>query len=260
MGMPLLGVLMMMVAQSLSITNLTVKYGKTTAVDHLSCQIHSGDLLAIVGPNGGGKSSFLKALVSLIPHKGKIKSSTQKMAYLPQQTEIDRTIPLLVEEFISFGLIPSVGFWKSISSRHQIDQALATVGLKGYAKASLSELSGGQFQRVLFARLLLQDADTILLDEPFSAIDRQTTQTLMEIIQTLHSKGKTIITVLHDYTLVRQYFPKTLIIARKLIELGETSRTLTEENLGAAFHIASEWEGVDMSSHFIEPFDYKKSA
>ncbi len=150
------------------------------------------------------------------------------MAYLPQAIEIDRSFPIDVFDFVSTGLWRRLGAWRSVSHRDadRIDAALATVGLIGFEDRALGTLSGGQMQRTLFARVLLQDASLILLDEPFTAIDAKTTSDLLDLIQSWHGQGRTILAALHDLDQVRLHFPRTLLLARELVAFGPTQAVL----------------------------------
>jgi zinc/manganese transport system ATP-binding protein len=120
--------------------------------------------------------------------------------------------------------------------------ALATVGLEGFETRHIGALSAGQFQRVLFARLLLQDARVILLDEPFTAIDARTTRDLLDIVARWHGDGRTVIAVLHDFEQVRAHFPQTLLLARRLIGWGPTHQVLSSANLLQARAMAERWD------------------
>lgn len=219
--------------------NLTLGYEMHPAVHHLQGKIVSGDLLAVVGPNGGGKSTLLKGLMGEIrPLGGGITwpQGHSKLAYLPQRARLDLDFPLRVIDFVSLGHWPRRGAFAAIkaSDRQAVQQALQEVGLAGFDKRSLDSLSGGQLQRVLFARLLLEDAPLILLDEPFAAVDEATTADLLNLVQQWHQQGRTIIAVLHDLQQVRSYFPKCLLLARDALGMGATAQVLTAENLAKA--------------------------
>lgn len=121
-------------------------------------------------------------------------------------------------------------------------EALAAVGLEGFAKRHVGSLSAGQFQRVLFARLLLQDANIILLDEPFTAIDARTTRDLVDLVLRWHGEGRTVIAVLHDFDLVRAHFPETLLLARELVGWGPTAAVMSPANLLQARAMAERWD------------------
>lgn len=219
-------------------------YGSVKALDRLSLQIPQNCLLALIGPNGGGKSTLLKLIAGLQqPSSGTFKRQGLKphdIAYLPQRSDFDRTFPLRCDDVVAMGLWSKMGSFGRLSPllRQTIHQALGKVGLSGFEKRSLTELSGGQFQRLLFARLMVQEATVILLDEPFSAIDPPTTRDLIKIIKKWHEEGKTIITVLHDLNIVRQHFPTTLLLARSVIAYGPTADVLIPETLTqAAYHV-----------------------
>ncbi|MGQ3671196.1 zinc ABC transporter ATP-binding protein AztA [Xanthobacter sp. TB0136] len=221
----------------LSFHDLTLGYERHPAVHHLSGEIQTGDLLAICGPNGAGKSTLLKGICgSLRPLGGKVDRhglSTHDIAYLPQSAEIDRSFPIHVYDLVSMGLWRRAGLFGGIgkADRQRIEQAIATVGLQGFETRPIGTLSGGQMQRTLFARLLVQDAQLILLDEPFSALDTRTTADLIALVQHWHAQGRTVVAVLHDFDMVRSVFPKTLLMARSAVAWGDTSHALCEENL-----------------------------
>jgi zinc/manganese transport system ATP-binding protein len=205
-------------------------------VHHLNGTVADGALLALVGPNGAGKSTLLKGIVGLLPPlAGAIERSrpAREVAYLPQIAEIDRTFPISVYDLIAMGLWRRAGLSGRIggNERETIQKAIATVGLEGFEDRAIGTLSGGQMQRALFARLLLQDARLILLDEPFASLDAGTVADLLEIIRRWHAEERTVIAVLHDYELVRARFPEALLLARSPVAWGPTSEVLKPENL-----------------------------
>ncbi|MGB0844756.1 MAG: zinc ABC transporter ATP-binding protein AztA, partial [Alphaproteobacteria bacterium] len=213
---------------ALSLENLTLSYDRFPAVQGICTTINQGSLTAIVGPNGAGKSTLLKSMVgSLTPLEGKVSfgSLTRKdIAFLPQQSSIDRTFPLSVIDLVSMGLWREIGAFGRLSkTKHQkVEEAIAAVGLTGFEARAIATLSGGQMQRALFARLLLQDAQLVLLDEPFTAIDARTMSDLIGIIHRWYREERTVIAVLHDYETVREHFPDTLMLARELVAHGPT--------------------------------------
>ena len=216
--------------------DLTLGYDRHPAVHHLHLQIASGSLLAVVGPNGAGKSTLLKGIAGLLqPMSGHIERTPPgvRMAYLPQQAEIDRGFPLAVFDTVAMGLWHETGALGRLSAaqRARCTQALEAVGLAGFERRTLDTLSGGQFQRVLFARLMLRDAALILLDEPFAAVDQGTTEALMALVQVWHAQGRTVLAVLHDLDLVRRRFPQTLLLAREAVAFGRTADVLTPQHL-----------------------------
>lgn len=214
--------------------NLTLGYEKHPAVHHVSLTIEPGSLVAIVGPNGAGKSTLIKALAGqLRPLQGSLSGlAGQRIAYLPQQAGMDRSFPVSVQDMVAMGLWHEVGALGRFSAE-QVQRcrlALAQVGLAGFEKRGLDTLSGGQFQRALFARLMLQDAPVVLLDEPFAAVDARTTADLLALMHQWHRAGKTVVAVLHDEHQVREHFPLTLMIARELVAWGPTAEVYTESN------------------------------
>ena len=220
----------------LNLHDLTLGYDRHPAVHHLHLQVAAGSLTAVVGPNGAGKSTLLKGLAGLLkPLSGRIDraAGAARMAYLPQQAEIDRSFPLTVFDTVAMGLWHETGALGrlSASQRARCAQALEAVGLAGFERRTLDTLSGGQFQRVLFARLMLRDAALILLDEPFAAVDQGTTEALMALVQVWHTQGRTVLAVLHDLALVRRRFPQTLLLAREAVAFGPTAEVLTPQQL-----------------------------
>ena len=212
-------------------------------VEDVSFSLKLGSLLGIVGPNGGGKSTLLKLLVGLLtPCSGVVSHSCplKEVGYLPQRTEVDRNFPLRVVDVVAMGLWAKTGNLKRLSKEDyemRVLPALEKVGLMGYEARGLHCLSGGQFQRLLFARLLVQEASLLFLDEPFNALDPQTMEDLSALLVSLQEQGKTIVVVSHQLDSVRQFFPLTLILAKKMIAFGETKDVLTEHNLSKAVSI-----------------------
>ncbi|MBL8572495.1 MAG: ABC transporter ATP-binding protein [Hyphomicrobiaceae bacterium] len=224
-------------SHSIDLCDVTLGYGRHPAVHHLNGRIEAGALLAVVGPNGAGKSTLLKGLMGqLKPLDGRITLNgfgVRDIAYLPQLADIDRSFPLPVYDFVAMGLWRQVGLFKRIGAgeRGRIEAAIASVGLEGFETRTLGSLSGGQVQRALFARLLLQDARVILLDEPFNAIDAKTAADLLDLIGRWHAEARTVIAVMHDLETVRRRFPQSWLLARELLAAGPTDEVLRAENL-----------------------------
>lgn len=219
---------------ALALHDLTLGYDRHPAVHHLSLQLGQGSLTAIVGPNGAGKSTLLKGLMGEIaPLEGRIERTAKRLAYLPQLSEVDRSFPVTVGAFVAMGLWHRAGAFGRIGGpdARSVTGALSAVGLDGFQGRSIAALSGGQMQRVLFARLLLQDADLILLDEPFTALDARTAAELLDVVKRWHGEGRTVVAVLHDLEAVRAHFPQTLLLAREKVAHGPTAQVLTAENL-----------------------------
>jgi len=172
---------------------------------------------------------------TLSPLSGRVDFGSVKpheISYLPQQSEVDRTFPITVVDLVSMGLWRSIGPFGGLRRRDRarVEDAIGAVGLTGFERRAIGSLSGGQMQRALFARLLLQDAKLVLLDEPFTAIDARTTADLLNLVKRWHGEGRTVIAVLHDIDAVRSHFPETILMARELVAHGPTERVLTAEN------------------------------
>ena len=230
---------MSMTAQ-LQFRDVTLGYDRHPAVHHLDGEVASGALLAVVGPNGAGKSTLFRGVAGILrPLAGVIGVDGldhRDIAYLPQTVDIDRSFPISVFDFVGTGLWRSTGFWGGIgkAARDRILQALAAVGLNGFENRNIGTLSGGQMQRMLFARVLLQDARLIVLDEPFNAVDTKTSADLLALVKRWHTEGRTVLAALHDMDLVRSHFPETLLLARGAVAWGPTAQVLTAENLAEA--------------------------
>jgi zinc/manganese transport system ATP-binding protein len=224
--------------------DLTLCHDRRPAVRHLSGRFAPGSLTAIVGPNGAGKSTLLRALAGLHrPQSGRIEGIGARLALLPQQAAIDRSFPVSCLDLVLMGLWAETGAFRRIprDGRARAAQALASVGLGGFEARPIGSLSAGQFQRVLFARLLLQDAPVILLDEPFNALDARTTADLLGVVRRWHGEGRTVIAVLHDLDLVARDFPETLLLAREGLGWGPTASVLTAANRLRARMMAEAW-------------------
>jgi zinc/manganese transport system ATP-binding protein len=225
---------------ALGFHDLTLGYDRHPAVHHLHGGVEAGALVAVVGPNGGGKSTLFKGVVgALKPLAGKIERNgfhVRDIAYLPQVAEIDRAFPINVYDMVAMGLWRSKGWRGGIGAadHHIVAAAIAAVGLTGFEQRAIGTLSGGQLQRMLFARLLVQDARLIVLDEPFNAIDSRTIADLLKLIQRWHGERRTVLAALHDIDLVKAHFPDTLLLAREAVAWGPTHKVLTAENLNTA--------------------------
>jgi zinc/manganese transport system ATP-binding protein len=227
-------------SSQLQFRDVTLGYDRHPAVHHLNGEVAAGALLAVVDPNGAGKSTLFRGLVGILkPLAGSIGLGglhIRDIAYLPQTAEIDRSFPISVLDLVGTGLWRRTGMLGGIGkpARDRIEKALGAVGLTGFENRSIGTLSGGQLQRMLFARVLLQDARLIVLDEPFNAIDSKTSADLLALVARWHSEERTVLAALHDLDLVRASFPETLLMAREPVAWGATADVLTAENLKEA--------------------------
>ncbi len=237
-----------MAGAQLEFRDLTLGYDRHPAVHHLSGVVAQGALLAAVGPNGAGKSTLFKGIAGhLAPLAGTIDRhgvAPRDSAYLPQIADIDRSFPIHVYDLVAMGLWRRIGAFGAVgrSEREKVHAAIASVGLTGFERRPIATLSGGQMQRMLFARLLLQDSRVILLDEPFNAIDEKTVGDLMGLVRRWHADGRTVLAALHDIELVRRQFPETLLLAREPVAWGPSASVLTAENLTKARHMCEAFD------------------
>lgn len=233
---------------ALAFRDVTLGYERRPAVHHLTGAVAAGELLAVVGPNGAGKSTLLKGAAGEIePFSGTVERNGARpgeIAYLPQQTGLDRSFPLTVFDLVAMGRWGTIGAFAPLGGVCQacIEAALERVGLEDFGPRTVATLSRGQLQRVLFARLLVQDAPLILLDEPFTALDQATEDALVAILRIWHGEGRTVVAVLHDLARVRAIFPRTLLLARTAIAWGPTESALARDNLAAAGTLAEAWD------------------
>ncbi|KQQ79885.1 ABC transporter ATP-binding protein [Aureimonas sp. Leaf324] len=235
-------------APSVELRDLTLAYRRRPAVRGLSGRFAPGSMTAVVGPNGAGKSTLLKGIMgSVRAAGGKVRVDgvrRRDIGYLPQVGDLDRTFPISVLDLVSLGLWRRTGPFGRVGRdlTGEVEAAIAAVGLEGLEGRLIGTLSGGQLQRALFARLLLQNARLLLLDEPFTAIDARTTRDLMDLVKRWNGEGRTVIAVLHDMDLVREYFPETLLLARERVAWSATGEALAEANLVRAQALS---EGLD---------------
>lgn len=237
------------------IENLNVSYKETLALKDISLVLQGPTITGIIGPNGAGKSTLLKSMLGIIPHEGhafiddkEMNKSLKKVAYVEQKIHIDYNFPIKVKECVSLGLYPSIPLFHTLKAKHweKVAEALEIVGLSDYADRQISQLSGGQFQRVLIARCLVQDADYILLDEPFVGIDSVSEEIIMNTLRDLKKAGKTVLIVHHDLGKVPHYFDQVLLLNKELIALGPTKETFTQANLKQAYGDRLFFNGGDL--------------
>lgn len=217
--------------------NLTVFYDRVAAITAVTGSFMPGSLTAVVGPNGAGKTTLLKAIAGILRpcagHVSRLGDGSGEIAYLPQQAAIDRDFPVTVLDTVLLGHWRRTGPFRAMGrlSRNAAHQALAAMGMAGYEQRLIGALSTGQFQRVLFARVMLQDCPVILLDEPFSALDATTSVDLLAQIRQWHHEGRTIIAVLHNLQQVCDHFPRTLLLHHQVIAWGNTASVMQANRL-----------------------------
>ncbi len=189
---------------------------------------------------------MLRGIAGQLPLQGgKIEiASGTRIAFLPQRRNLDLAVPISVEDMVAMGLWEEIGPFGQVSAGHKrrIAQALGAVKLAAGDRRPLARLSGGVLQRVLFARLMLQNADLILLDEPFRAIDSRTVEDLLAVLAQWHAEGRTVLAALHDLEIVRARFPSAMLLARELLAHGASNEVATDANLERARQISIEFD------------------
>ena len=220
--------------------NLSVSYQGQLALEPTSLTIKGPTITGIIGPNGAGKSTLIKGMLGIVESEGQtfldrkpMKQELSKIAYVEQKIHIDYNFPIKVKECVSLGLYPKIKLFQRLktSDWEKVARALKIVGLEDFAERQISQLSGGQFQRVLIARCLVQEAKYIFLDEPFVGIDSVSEEIIMETLRQLRKAGKTILIVHHDLSKVVAYFDQVLLLNKGVIAFGSTESTFTKENM-----------------------------
>ncbi|WP_172893408.1 metal ABC transporter ATP-binding protein [Buttiauxella agrestis] len=216
----------------ISLNHLVLGYQGKAVTAPLTGHITQGSMTAIIGANGTGKSTLLKTLLKLQPPVSGQLSFTDgcapRIAWLPQLAEMERQFPTTVYDVVCMGAWPARGLFSALNrqNRLQVTDAIERVGLGAYSKKPIEMLSGGQFQRMLFARLLVQNAPLVLLDEPFTGVDSQTSDFLMTLICQMHQAGQTVMAVLHDNERVGRHFPQVLLLEQENFHWGDAAQVL----------------------------------
>lgn len=228
--------------------SVTVTYRNgVTALQDASFHVPKGSIAALVGVNGAGKSTLFKAIMGFLPvASGDIKvlgktiaQSLKKgmVAYVPQAEEVDWTFPVLVEDVVMMGRYGKMGFLRRAtkSDRDIVADALERVGMAGFAKRQIGELSGGQRKRVFLARALAQQGEVILLDEPFTGVDVQTEDAIIALLRDLRAEGKVMLVSTHNLGSVPEFCDQTILVKGTVLNYGPTETVFTRDNLEAAF-------------------------
>lgn len=209
----------------IDVSDLTFAYDDRPVLENVSVEIQSGEFIGIFGPNGGGKSTFLKLLMGFLkPKKGKIEiggltpaDARRKIAYVPQITLFDKQFPISVLEVVLMGCLSELTLWGSYSekSKRRAKEALEQVGLQDKQHQAFGTLSGGQAQRVLIARALASHPEILLLDEPTASIDTEAEETIYRILSEMKG-SKTILMVTHDLHMITKRVGRLLCIQKHL--------------------------------------------
>ena len=227
----------------LTASDLTVRYGDVVALEAVDIEVPRGTSIAVLGPNGSGKSTLVAAAVGLsTSDAGEIALATDRVAYLPQQVAVEPMFPATVRDVVSMGRWGALGWRQRMSDRdHElVAQAMNALAVDHLARRRLGELSGGQRQRTLLAQVAAQDAELLLLDEPFTGVDRPTEDTVRKLIGAWRDEGRTVMVATHDLARAARDYDLVLALNRRVIAFGPAAETCTEEVLAATFagHVA----------------------
>jgi ABC-type Mn2+/Zn2+ transport system ATPase subunit len=241
----------------LVIDSLRVNYRDTLALDGVSFATSCGNRVALVGPNGAGKSTLLKAIAGLVPRTGgsirwrgtAVKRWSREFAYLPQREEVDWSFPITVRGLVEMGRYPQTGMWRRFRAEDDaaVDTALAALGLLDLQKRQIRELSGGQQQRAFLARALAQEAHVLLLDEPFTGLDRNASRQLGDLLAKLSHEGRLVIASHHDLATAPKLFDEALLLKTRPVAFGVATEALAETNIDLAFGLVSDRD--DRAAH-----------
>jgi ABC-type Mn2+/Zn2+ transport system ATPase subunit len=228
-------------AHELQVEDLTVSYHRIPALHHLSFTVACGQTVALLGPNGAGKSTLLKTLAGLLPketgrihfHGHVVEGPTHDLAYLPQREQIDWDFPTTVRGIVEMGRYLRLGWWRSYSKAdaEAVEKAIDAMHLRPLQDRQINALSGGQQQRAFLARALAHEAHVVLLDEPFTGLDRPTQENLKVLLRELRDLGKLVLASHHDLATVPEIFDHVLMVNGELVAAGATETTLTPENI-----------------------------
>ncbi len=229
----------------LQISGLTVRYRAHTALEDATLATSCGNCVALIGPNGAGKSTLLKAIAGLIPRAAgtitwrgtPVHKWHREFAYLPQREEVDWSFPVTVRGLVEMGRYSQLGWWRRwrpVDSR-RVQEAMALLRLEGLEKRQISELSGGQQQRAFIARAIASEAHVLLLDEPFTGLDRPARESLSTLLRRLAAEGRLVIASHHDLNTVSELFDQVLILNRKPVAFGSVTEAYTPAHLDTAY-------------------------
>jgi manganese/zinc/iron transport system ATP- binding protein len=224
---------------ALRLSGVSVAYGSTLVVDAVDAHFPMGSMTAIVGPNGAGKSSLLKAALGIVP---KVAGSASffgrplpevrdRVAYVPQRAGVDWDFPARVFDVVAMGMYHDLGLFRRMTPSHRarVARCLERVGLGKHGARQIGALSGGQQQRVFLARALAQEADLVVLDEPFAGVDAATETAIVSVLHGLRAEGRAIVAVHHDLSTVPDYFDRVLLLNRRKIAEGPVADAFTPD-------------------------------
>lgn len=235
-------------APIITVHNLSIRYNGTHALEDVSLAVEAGERVAVVGPNGSGKSTLFRALAGLLhPTAGTIDTNGAEIGYVPQRSEVDWRFPVSVHDVVMMGRIAKIGWlrWQRPRDREIVRRSLELVDMAPLAGRQIGQLSGGQQQRVFIARALAQNANVLLMDEPFSGVDVPSQEAILEILDGLRARGVTVLVSTHDLTLAVERFDRLALLNHRLIAYGPPRQVINPASLASAFGGQALWRGED---------------
>lgn len=232
---------------AIEVKNVTVEYNSQKALDDVTLKITRGAICGLVGMNGAGKSTLFNALMGFVaPQKGTIliegmplKEAQKKglVAYVPQSEDVDWNFPVTVEEVVMMGRFGYMNVFRTPrkNDHEMVEKALHRVHMETYRDRQIGQLSGGQRKRVFFARSLAQQAEIMLLDEPFAGVDAKTEAEITKVLLELKKDGKTIVISTHELTSLTEYCDHVILLKKSVVAFGHTEDVFTPENISHTF-------------------------
>lgn len=241
-----------LMSAAIDIEDLTVRYGDVLALDDVSLKVEAGSICAIIGMNGAGKSTLFKSVL------GQVRTSTgnvrllgldpasarraARVAYVPQQEQIDQDFPVSVRDVVMMGRYGMQGLGRRVrpQDRDAVRAAIAEVQLTDLASRQIGSISGGQRKRAFLARAIAQDADILLLDEPFSGVDKPSEQLIVKLLRELAASGKTVLVATHDLYTLPELADEAVLLRTRVLLRGSVAEVLKPQNLALAFGLGEE--------------------
>jgi ABC-type Mn2+/Zn2+ transport system ATPase subunit len=221
----------------LDVRDLTVLYDADAGIEHVSFAVQAGETVAVIGPNGAGKSTLMKAIMGLLQPRAGTITVSRPLGYVPQHEAINWDFPVTVRDVVMMGRTRRVG-WLRLPGRDHwqaVDSTLERVGIGDLAGRQIGELSGGQRRRAFIARALAQEAEILILDEPFSGVDASAQAEMMDVLDGLRRDGMTILLSTHDLGLAFRRFDRVLAMRYHLIAYGTPAEVYTPEVLAQVY-------------------------
>ncbi|WP_278925887.1 metal ABC transporter ATP-binding protein [Staphylococcus auricularis] len=229
----------------LTVEDLNLTLGHKQVLSDINLEIPvEGEIIGIMGPNGAGKSSLLKSIIGEFHATGEMKlngkdttSQLKSITYIPQKAQIDLDFPISVEDVIISGAYKDIGWFKFVKSntKQKLTELLDTLKLTSLRHNQISELSGGQLQRVLIARALMSESDVYFLDEPFVGIDFQSEQLIIQQLQALKAQNKLMLIVHHDLSKASEYFDRIILLNKTVRYFGDSQEAVESDKLNKTF-------------------------